>query len=182
MVDGLKAQLAKINLRKVKTASGETLEERMANEARRLYDCIQYYIDEWHRSYEPVIYQRSYRYQGALYAEDIADITTRGNSLVIKVAFHKDLTRHPNLNEVSWNRYGYNYDVPINDRHMSRVDVLMEKGWNAPRLASMLGRNVHMLTYFEGIHAIEKGVRDYNATNKLGIRVNADNILNASVY
>ena len=47
MAKSLREQLSKIALKKIKMPNGETLAETMAREARRLYDCIQYYIDEY---------------------------------------------------------------------------------------------------------------------------------------
>ena len=46
-VKSLKEQLAHIALKKVRLSNGETLAEVMANEVRRLYNCIQFYIDEY---------------------------------------------------------------------------------------------------------------------------------------
>lgn len=183
MAKSLKEQLAHIALKKVRMSDGKTLAETMASEARRLYDCIQYYIDEYYRSYEPVVYDRTYRYQGALYAEDVADVRVVGDTLRISVSFHNALAMHPNLSEVYWrDKYGGEYAIPITEGHDSFVPLLMEKGWNAPRLESMIGRRVYRLTYFEGIHAVEKGIADFNRTNKLGIKVNADDFYNGKAY
>lgn len=187
MAKSLKEQLAQIALKKVKMPDGKTLAETMASEARRLYDCIQYYIDEYYRSYEPKVYGRTYRYQGALYAEDVADVRVVGDTLRISVAFHSDLAMHPNLSEVYWD-FGYKegyrdeHAIPITRSHESFVPLLMERGWNAPLLEYMIGRRVHRLTYFEGIHAVEKGIKDFNRTNKLGIKINADDFYNGKAY
>ena len=183
MAKSLKEQLAQIALREVRMSTGETLAEAMASEARRLYDCIQYYIDEYYRSYEPQMYNRTYRYQGALYAEDIADIRVVGDTLSIGVAFHNALAMHPNLEGVYHNHgYGDDYWLPIQDRHDTFVPLMMETGWYAPKLASMLGHHVYRLTYFEGIGAVERGIKDFNRTNKLGIKVNADDFYKGRAY
>lgn len=190
-VKSLKEQLSQIALKKVKLSNGESLEETMAREARRLYDCIQYYIDDYYESYEPTIYERTYRYQGALYAEDIADIRVIGNTLRIGVGFHKDLAMHPNLSEVyrqDWDSYRnyklptWEYWIPIKDRHSSFVPLLMEFGWHAPRLANMIGRRVPRLTDFDGIHAVSRGIADFNKTNKLGIKIDAEDFYKGRVY
>ena len=183
MAKSLKEQLSKIALKKIKMPNGETLAETMAREARRLYDCIQYYIDEYYRSYEPVVYDRTYRYQGALYAEGIADIRVVGDTLRIGVAFHNDLAMHPNLDSVyREDRYGNEHWIPIADRHDTFVPRMMETGWYAPRLASMIGRHIYRLTYFEGIGAVERGIDDFNRTNKLGIKIDADDFFNGRAY
>ena len=186
-VKSLKEQLAQIALKKVKLSNGETLAEAMANEARRLYECIQSYIDEYYRSYEPRVYDRTYRYQGALYAEDIAHIRVVGDTLRISVGFHNDLAMHPNLESVYWN-YGYNsgdynvYRIPILNQHETFVPIMMERGWHSAKLENILGKRVPRLTYFEGIHAVEKGIADFNRENKLGIKVNADDFFNSKAY
>lgn len=183
MAKSLKEQLSKIALKKLRLSNGETLAEALASEARRLYDCIQYYIDEYYRSYEPLIYDRTYRYQGALYAESIADIRIVGDTLRIGVAFNNSLSMHPNLDYVyREDQHGNEHWIPISDKHDTFVPLMMEKGWNSPRLASMIGKPVYRLTYFEGIRAVEQGVADFNRTNKLGIRVNADDFYNGKAY
>lgn len=183
MAKSLKEQLAKIALKKVKLSDGRRLDVAMADEAERLYKCIQKYIDEYYASYEPRIYDRTYRYQSALYAERIADIRVVGDTLRIGVSFHNDLAMHPNLDEVfGMDRHGNEYWIPIKDHHESFVPLLMETGWNAPRLASMIGRQIPRLTYFEGIHAVEKGIADFNATNKFGIKIDAEDFYNGKVY
>lgn len=181
-VKSLKEQLADIALKKVKFSNGETLAETMANEARRLYDCIQYYIDEYYRSYTPHVYERTYRLQGALYAEDIADIRIVGNTLHISVAFHRDLDIHPSLNGIEWwDEYDTYHYIDLNP-HESSVVRLMNDGWYAHGLERIIGRRVRNLTYFDGIHFIERGIEDYNKTNKLGIKINTDNFYSGKSY
>ena len=179
----LKEQLSNIALKKVKLSDGKTLAETMEHEARRLYDCIQYYIDEYYKKYNPKIYERTFRYQGALYAEDIADIRVVGNTLSIRVGFHNDLAMHDNLSQIYWeDNYGNENWIPISDSHQSYVPLLMEKGWYAPKLENIIGRRVYRLTYFKGINAVANGIADYNKTNKLGIKINADDFYRANVY
>lgn len=183
MAESLKKQLSSLSLKKVKLTNGETLPEAMAREARRLYDCIQFYIDKYYASYNPVVYDRTYRYQGALYAEDIADIRVVGNTLRIGVAFQNDLAMHPNLESVyREDMYGNEHWIPIKDRHDTFVPLMMEMGWYAPKLASMIGRHIYRLTYFEGIGAVEEGIADFNRTNKLGIKIDADDFYRGKAY
>lgn len=187
-VKSLEEQLTRIALKKVKLPDGKTLEETMAEEARKLYDCIQYYIDKYYESYRPRVYERyNDYYRGALYAEDLASIRVVGNTFRIGVSFQRDLSMQPNLAEVYWD-YGYGQDyydehaIPIMGQHESFVPLLMEKGWHSRKLERILGRRVPRLTYFDGIHAVEYGIRDYNKKNKLGIKINADDFFNGKVY
>ena len=178
MAKSLKEQLAQIALKKVKMPDGKTLAETMASEARRLYDCIQYYIDEYYRSYQPTVYDRTDGYRKSLYAEKIADIRVEGDTLRIGVGFDLERSMHPNLESVYWN----DYNLPIMGQHETFVPRMMEMGWYAPKLASMLGKHVYRLTYFEGVGAVEEGIKDFNRTNKLGIKINADDFYNGKAY
>ena len=182
-VKSLKEQLTQIALKKVKLSNGVSLATTMAREARRLYDCIQYYIDKYYDSYQPVIYSRTYGYKNALTAEGLADIRVVGDTLHISVGFQENLATHPNLSGVYWNdSYNGEYFIPIAESHDSFVPILMERGWHAPRLAAMIGREVPRLTYFAGINAVEKGIRDFNKTNTLGIKIDADDFFNGRAY
>lgn len=182
-VKSLKEQLSRIALKKVKLSNGETLATVMAREAHRLYECIQYYIDKYYESYQPTIYDRTYKYQNALYAERLADIRIVGDTLRISVGFQENKAMHPNLSEVyRTDFYGAEYFIPISNSHNSFVPILMERGWHAPRLASMIGEEVPRLTYFAGINAVEKGIRDFNKTNELGIKIDADDFFKSKAY
>ena len=184
MAKSLKEQLSKIALKKVKMSNGETLAETMAREARRLADCIQYYIDEWYNSYEPSVYDRTYRLQGSLYAEDIADIRVVGNTLRIGVAFQKDLAYHESFESISYYNKNEESDIhyEFNSPHNTFVPLLFNNGWKAPRLARIIGRNIYMLTYFHGAHFVENGIERFNKTNKLGIKIDADDFFNGKAY
>ena len=184
MAKSLKEQLSKIALKKVKMSNGETLAETMAHEARRLADCIQYYIDEWYNSYEPSVYDRTYRLQGALYAEDIADIRVVGNTLRIGVAFQEDLAFHESFESISYYNKNEERDIyyEFNSPHNTFVPLLFNNGWRAPRLARIIGRNIYMLTYFHGAHFVENGIERFNKTNKLGIKIDADDFFNGKAY
>lgn len=179
----IKEQLTKIAVKQVRLSNGDTVATTMAKEARRLYDCIQYYIDRYYESYQPKIYERTEGYKRALYAEGLADIRVVGNTLHISVGFQTDLATHPNLSGIYRDDlYGGEYWIPIKDRHNSFVPLMMEFGWHSPRLASMIGEEVPRLTYFAGINAVEKGIRDFNKTNKFGIKINADDFFNGKAY
>ena len=182
-VKSLREQLAKIALKKVKMSNGETLAVMMAHEVKRLYNCIQYYIDKYYESYEPIIYERTYHYQKAFYAENLAEIRVVGDIIRIGVAIQNDLAMHSNLSSVYWQEGdGSERWIPIKDLHESFVPLLMEKGWYAPRLSSMIGRHVPRVSYFAGINAVERGIEDFNKTNKFGLKINADDFFNGKAY
>lgn len=176
-VKSLKEQLAQLALKNVKMSDDSTLAETMKREANRLYDCIQFYINEYYDSYYPKIYDRTGDYRRSLKAEDIADIRVVGDTLRIGVVFDYGLAMHPNLEGVVWNDGWFDLD-----RHETFVPLMMETGWYAPKLASIIGRQVYRLTYFEGIGAVEKGIKRFNRTNKLGIKIDAENFYRGRAY
>lgn len=160
----LKSQISKIVATKLKTKSGETLAEQLHREVLRLYDCIQYYIDQYYLKYEPEVYNRTWYFQGSMYAENIVDIRVEENQIKLSIRFNKDMSWHRNL----WNS------------HDSYVPFLMNNGWVAPKLEQMIGGSIYRFTRFDGIHFIERGIQDFNKTNSLGIRIDVTALYNGN--
>lgn len=150
----IEEQLKKLVVSKVKTKNGMTLEEQLKREVDRLYDCIQKYIDGYYNSYEPEIYERTYRFQGSMYAQNLIDARVEGDKINLSILFNDDLANHDSLfsNEEAY------------------VPLLINDGWVAEKLESRLGI-IPRFTRFEGIHFIEKGITDFNRTNTLGIHI-----------
>lgn len=158
----IKEQLARIALKKVKLSNRETLEETMARLVRSLYSHIQYYIDKWYNTYDPIVYERTYRYQGALYAEDIADIRVVDNTIRIGVRFNDELSWHTSLSKWTFtNDLGETTSYTPWATHESYVPVLMEYGWTARRLEARFHKRIENFTHFDGIHAIQRGIWDF---------------------
>lgn len=185
----LEQQIRKLNLKDTKLSNGMTLPRALKNEANRLYKEIQKYINNWYRDYEPVIYDRTGNLKKAIYVEDIADIEVVNNTIKISLCIHDDLDYHRNLDAVYWTQsYWYDgyheddYVFPINDSHLSSTIILMDKGWDAPKLEWALGRKVYLLTWFEGIHFIERGIEDFLKSNPLGLNIVLDNYENRKLY
>lgn len=171
-------QLKKIRIEQVKLSNGKTVSQYIVDEAKRLANCIQKYIDIYYNNYHPKVYSRTKNFSKSLYVDDIADIRIIKNTIHVAIRFDRDLATHPNLESVYWNDgYETEYSIPIKDRHESFVPVLMNSGWHSEKLEWALGQRVPHLTYFEGIHFIENGINEYNRTNALGIKINVDGIL-----
>lgn len=157
----LKDQLSKINLRKAKLTTGETVEQMMARIAQELYDNIQYYIDKWYNEYHPKMYSRVGNYRKALYAEDIVDIRVENGMLVIGLGFDESLSWQTSLFEFQYtDDYGNRSILMSRDVHQSYVPILMEEGWHSQRLEAHFHKRIKNFTYFEGIHAVTKGISD----------------------
>lgn len=157
MAKSIRDQLNAIIASKVKMKNGETLQEQLSREVRRLYDCIQHYIDKYYNAYQPKAYDRTWRFHGALYAEDFIDARIVGNTIQLSVQFNDDLVMHDNFVG------GKSYIAPM-----------LNWGWKAPKLAASLGRSVYRLTYYEGAHFIEDGINLFNRSNSLGIKIHID--------
>lgn len=185
----IEEQLSMISLQYARVSDGRTLAQVMADEVDRLYRCIQKYIDRWYDNYDPVVYKRTYRLQGALYAEKLADIRVDKKTMKISVCVHDDLDYHENLDYVTWTE-GYEYEgywfrdylYPIEDSHMTSTLITMNYGWYAPKLELMIGRRVPRLTYFDGVGFVEDGIKEWNQSNKFGIKIYFDKLRSRDLY
>lgn len=160
-MESIAKQLSKINLRKAKLTTGETVEQMMARMVSKLYDNIQFYIDKWYNNYHPKVYERVGNYQKALYAEDMFDIRTVGDTLVIGLGFDEKLSWQTSLFEFEYtDDSGRHWIVPSRDVHKSFVPLLMEYGWHSRKLEGRFHKRIKYFTYFEGIYAVHNGIRD----------------------
>lgn len=168
MSKSLKEQIAKLAAKQIKTRSGESYEEALKREVDRLYDCIQNRIDEYYDSYEPKIYERTYRFMGALYAEDLVDVRAVGTQIQLSLRFHPDLAQHE-----TWTSNGNGY-----------VPVLLNYGFENNALKKHMGLKHHIehLTYLKPQLFIENGILDWNKTNKLGLSIDVTAIYNGSQF
>lgn len=162
----IQKQLQKIIVSKIKTKNGETLQEQLSREVYRLYECIQRRIDDYYNSYDPVQYRRTFRFQGAMYAEDIVDIRIVDNQIRLSVRFHPSLAYHP-----TFTSKGNGY-----------VPILLNYGFENKKLERYIGRPIEHLTYLEPQLFIENGILDWNRQNKLGITIDITSIYNGKNF
>lgn len=162
----IQKQLQKIISSKVKMSNGETLQEQLSREVSRLYKCIQRRIDNYYDSYTPEPYCRTYRFQGAMYAEDLIDIRIEDNQIKLSVKFHPSLAYHD-----TFTPKGNGY-----------VPILLNYGFNNKKLENYVGRPIEHLTYLKPQLFIEKGILDWNRQNKLGITIDVTSIYNGNKF
>ena len=164
----IREQLTKLVATNLRTPSGETYAEKLKREVDRLYDCIQARIDEYYDSYEPIRYRRIFRFQSALYAENLVDIRVVENQIQLSLRFHSDLAYHD-----TWSPKGNGY-----------VPVLLNYGFVNESLKESLGLKDHVehLTYLKPQLFIENGILDWNRTNKLGITIDVTAIYNGKQF
>lgn len=146
--------LKNINVGKLKMKNGKTVTQNLRYEAKRLMDCIQSEIDNYYNSYDPSVYKRTYRFQGALYAEDFINIDVKDNMVYIYLRFQSDLAYHDSFS-------GKDVFVPL----------LINDGWCWDGWEDAQDDHFHK---YSGFHFLEKGIEKFNSTNSLGITVTLD--------
>lgn len=150
----IKDQINKIVTKKAALANGRTIEQTLMEAVDYLYMCIQREIDLMYENYTPKFYERRPYFKSlrnSLYAEDFLDARFKGDSIEISLKFNK-------------NQWAMNF----NDDHISNVAVLMNNGW---AWHSRPLRRIERFTDYGGWHFIEKGVAQFNRTNRWGIKV-----------
>ena len=164
----IKEQLRNISVMKYRNKSGLTYSELLKREVDRLYDCIQNRIDEYYDSYDPSKYRRTYRFMGALYAENLVDIRIIENRIELSIKFHPDLAYHE-----TWTPNGNGY-----------VPILLNYGFKNKKLKRYLGLedDIEHLTVLKPQLFIENGILDWNKTNKLGITIDVTAIYNGRQF
>jgi hypothetical protein len=167
-VKSLKSQILNLAATQLRTSAGETYAEALKREIDRLYNCINLRIREYYNSYEPKIYERTYRFEGALYAENFVDIRVVGTQIQLSLRFHPELAYHD-----TWTSNGNGY-----------VPILLNYGFENNALRNYLGLDKHMehLTYLKPQLFIENGIMDWNKTNKLGLTIDVSAIYNGGQF
>ena len=145
-----------LQVSQLRTSSGVTLEEILRNEAQRLKDCIQKFIDEYYGSYSPSVYSRTFRFQRSLSVDDVVEVDVTQNQMRIYLLFDNNLAYHP-----SAFRNGQNGYVP----------VLINYGWQ------WKNDKIHKehLSYYNGFNFVEKGIALYEQSNPYHIKMSVIN-------
>lgn len=150
----MKHGLIDIDIRKLRLPNGRTFEQQMKYEAKRFLKILQEEIDEWYRSYSPVVYQRTYAMRDSLYAEDFVDIDSSGTQLTVKLkqtdeAMHKSLWGGGEVNALLLMNEGYQ----------------VKSGWH---------KDIPYFGYREGGHFLEKAVERFKQDNYFDIEIHID--------
>lgn len=153
--------LKNVNLNKVKLPNGKTVRQTMEQEIKRLYDCIQKYIDLYYTSYTPSQYVRTNKFKNAMVAEDFVNARWSGNHVELSIKFIDELSYHNSNN-------GQDVYVPL----------LINDGW---KHKGWTGGEDHYHQY-SGFHFLEKGINEFNATNTLGLQITLNKEWNSTLY
>ena len=137
----LKKQLQKLDVSKLKTVGGDTVEKELKRHARFLANCIMYRLDQVYDSYEPKVYNRTYDLYNSVYVDDkvFAEVSSTGASLSINVCF----------DDGAWHR-------GLNGKKVNTA-VLLNEGWQTHGAFA----NVPYFGFREPTHFIELAVEDY---------------------
>lgn len=147
-VDGLGID---IDITKIRLKNGRTIAQQMYYEARRFMDILQEEIDIWYRSYSPIEYQRTYKMQHCIYAEDYISVDIDENRLSILIRF-KDNAYHKSL----WGNEEVNALLLMNNGFEAK------SGWH---------KDIPYFGYREGGYFLEKAMKRFNDKNEFGITV-----------
>ena len=152
----LKKQLQKLDVSKLKTVGGDTVEKELKRHARFLANCIMYRLDQVYDSYTPKIYNRTYDLYNSVYVDDkvFAEVSSTGASLSIKVCFD-DGAWHQGL-----------------DGKKVNTAVLLNEGWQTHGAFA----NVPYFGFREPTHFIELAVEDYKrgVPKPFDVKINKD--------
>ena len=146
----IESQLKKMQQEAIKEYS-----KILKSEVLRLKNCIQNQIDNYYLSYTPLYYERTNKFRNSLMVEDFIDFNAINNRIEIKLYFNPDLAWHESLFSDDG---GY-------------VPKLINDGWSWDEIISP---NDHFSNY-EGYKFIQKGISDYNKSNKYGIIIDFKN-------
>lgn len=160
----IQSQLKGIDVKKLKTKSGKTLGKLLYEEAQRLRDCIQKRIDIYLNTFEPVMYERTGGLESSLRVDDFLNIRVVGNRLEIEL-FFDDGAVHSSGEQLV-DMYGNEWDG--NGEEVNTA-FLVNYGYKVKK--DVWFKDKENFGYREGEHFVEKGIEDFNATNKLGIVV-----------
>lgn len=160
MADDLERQIVRIIAANTKMENGRTVKQNLEAAVDYLYDCVDMHIREYYLSYEPRVYNRTYDFMDSLYAENFINARVKDNRIELSVSFRDSMAYHTNI-------FG---------DHESYVPALINFGWKAPKLESMIGSR-YRFTYYEGYHFIEKAIRMFNRRNPYGVYIDPSDVV-----
>lgn len=122
-------------------------------EATRLKDCIQKRLDEYYNSYSPTVYNRTDMLKKALRLDDNVQVSVDGNSIQVTIFFDESSVTGTSL----WS-----------DTAVNKAD-LINYGWKVQK--DVWFKDIEHFGYQHGFMFIEKGIADYNHSNKYGLKI-----------
>lgn len=157
----INSQLRGLNIKKIKMTNGKTLERNLRDEAIRLRDCIQKRLDEYLDENPPKMYERELtgNLRKSLQVEDFMDIRVTPTSLEIYVFFDDNANHMSGDGIEGWSGTGEEVNTAY----------LLDHGYEVRR--NVWFKDIENFGWREGGNFVQKGIDDFNRTNKLGIVV-----------
>lgn len=147
-VDGLGID---IDITKLKLNNGRTIKQQLVYEARRFMNILQEELELWYHSYSPTEYERTFKMQNCIYADDYVSVDIDTNKLSIYIRFN-DNAYHKSL----WGNEEVNTLLLMNNGFETK------SGWH---------KDIPYFGYREGGHFLEKAIKRFNDSNNFGITV-----------
>ncbi len=148
----------KNNPGKVKLKNGMTVAQLLDIEAKKLYDILTKHVALYYSHREPTAYQRTF---GLMNSLRIERPKVEGGEISVRIYFDPEMSTHESL---------FGGDPGF-------TPVLINWGWEVKQGAHW---GVEHFGQQEGWHFVEKAIREWQATNKLGfgvkVRVSAPNV------
>lgn len=134
-------QLRQLNISKLSTADGKSLEEELGRHARMLQLCLNYELGKVYVSYKPVVYNRKNALLHSMKADVRPVITRNGNKVGLSVrAYFDELSVHRGL-----------------DGLPADAEVLINEGWQTHGTFA----DVPYFGFREGTHFMERAIGLY---------------------
>lgn len=125
----------------------------LISEAKRLKDCIQKRLDEYYASYSPTVYERTHGLQNSLRLDDDVKVSIDGRTIQVSIFFDEDSVTGDSL---------------FGDGEVNKAD-LINYGWKVQK--DVWFKDIEHFGYQHGFMFIEKGIADYNHSNKYGLKI-----------
>lgn len=152
----IKNILSKIDILRVKSPRGLSYAQELVNAANLLRDCIQYYIN-----HETV--------GGMLSTADIADVKVDGKKLSVALTVQDEI--YPSY----WGKKRANVFWLLNDGFTVKRKEFFHPPFQSHWISRKGAKNwIHAKSHPEPyveMHFVEKGIRDFNRQNELGVHI-----------
>ncbi len=160
----IRNQLKGIDIRKLKTSNGQSLDKLLYIEAQRLKDCIQYRLDNYLASYSPVMYKRTGGLQSSLKVDSFLNVKVVGNALEIRLFFNDNANHMSGDGLTGW--FGSKWKGTGEEVNAA---FLLEYGYRVKK--DVWFKNIKNFGYRKAAHFVQDGIDDFNMANPLGIKV-----------
>lgn len=136
----------------MKLDNNKSIEQTLKDEARRFLKILQEEINRFYASYDPTLYQRTFKSARSIFVDDFVRVDYSTNSMSIKIkfnenAFHDSLFSNDTVNVL----------YLLNDGYKVQKDTWF--------------KDIEYFGYRSGYHFFENAIERFNKKNPLGIDI-----------